>query len=284
MSNEFTDIAAPPSYYSSTKQPDLYDINSREEKFRSIVDKHEISLDFSQRLQQLQGFKVVFIFDDSGSMRAPLMDSPLNNENSLLKATRWDELQFFAKIALEVVTLFDPDGVSVYFLNKKPSPIHNIKNESELTALFADQPRGFTPLPRVLQQVLNENNRYLIEKKLLIIIATDGEPTNDRGISAIQEFKQILISRSPKVFTTIVACTDDDDSVDYLNKWDRDLNNLDVVDDFRSERKEVRAAKGPAFPFTFGDYVVKSLIGSIDPELDNLDEKTNSESCPCSII
>jgi len=38
------------------------------------------------------------------------MDSPLNTENNLLKATRWDELQFFAKIALEICTLFDPEG------------------------------------------------------------------------------------------------------------------------------------------------------------------------------
>ena len=83
---------------------------SRDEKFKDIVDKYEISLDFSQRLQQLQGFKIVFIFDDSGSMNAPVMDSPLNNSNSLLKATRWDELQYFAKISLEIATLFNPEG------------------------------------------------------------------------------------------------------------------------------------------------------------------------------
>jgi hypothetical protein len=70
-----------------------------------------------------------------------------------------------------------------------------------------------------------------------------------------------------------VACTDDDEAVSYLNKWDRELDNLDVVDDYRSERKEVKAAQGSSFPFSFGDYVVKSLIGSIDPTLDNLDEK-----------
>lgn len=88
--------------------------------------------------------------------------------------------------------------------------------------------------------------------------------------------------RSPRVFTTIVACTDDDDSVEYLNKWDRQLPNLDVVDDFRNERKEIRAVKGQSFPFSFGDYVVKSLIGSIDPEIDNMDEADTS--CNCQIV
>lgn len=276
--NEFTHMPAPPTYFASTKDSK----DNREQKFREIVDKHEISLDFSQRLQQLQGFKVVFIFDDSGSMNSPLMDSPLNNENTLLKATRWDELQYFAKISIEIATLFDPDGCSVYFLNKKPSPVLNVKDEADLIPLFADRPRGFTPLPRVLDQVLRDNERFLNEKKLLILICTDGEPTDDRGKSAIPVFKQSLLNRSSRVFTTIVACTDDDASVDYLNKWDRQLDNLDVVDDFRSERKEVKAAKGSAFPFSFGDYVVKSLIGSIDPELDNLDEK--DQLCSCQII
>lgn len=50
----------------------------------------------------------------------------------------------------------------------------------------------------------------------------------------------------------------------------------DVVDDYRSERNEIKKARGHGFSFTFGDYVVKSLIGSIDPELDNLDEKDST--------
>lgn len=280
--NEFTSLPhdGPPSY---AKYPSAPQSMSREDRFRDVVEKHEISRDFSQRLQQLQGFKVVFIFDDSGSMNASLMDSPLNTESNLLKATRWDELQYFAKISLEIVTLFDPDGASIYFLNKQPSPVHNVKHDYELTDLFRDRPRGFTPLPRVLNQVLSDNAKYLSERKLLVLIVTDGEPTDDYGKSAIPAFKESLQRRSPKVYTTVVACTDDDASVEYLNKWDNQLPNLDVVDDFRNERKEVRAAKGTSFPFSFGDYVVKSLIGSIDPELDNMDEKKDT-LCNCQIL
>ncbi len=158
---------------------------SDEDRFRAIVDKHEISLDMAQRLQQLRGFKIVFIFDDSGSMNAPLDDSPLNNSNSLMKATRWDELQYFAKISVEIASLFDTDGCSIYFLNKQPSPLHNIRDESQVAPMFIDKPRGFTPLPRVLDTVLRDNERYLAEKKLLIVIATDGAPTDDNGMMKI---------------------------------------------------------------------------------------------------
>ncbi len=83
------------------------------------------------------------------------------------------------------------------------------------------------------------------------------------------------------MFTTIVACTDDEESVGYLNKWDRVLKNLDVIDDFRSEREEIKRRKGSEVRFSFGDYVVKSLIGSIDQSMDGMDEK---KSYCCNII
>jgi hypothetical protein len=175
--------------------PDLF--ASREEKYRNIINKHEINLEYSQRLQLLQGYKIVFVFDDSGSMNTPLTESPLNNQDTLLKATRWDELRYFAKISVEIATLFDPEGCDLYFLNRKPSPVHNVSHESQVIPLFKNKPKGFTPLPRVLEQVLADINRYVNEKKLLIIIATDGEPTDDNGKLF---FKQYPSSKGTKTW------------------------------------------------------------------------------------
>jgi hypothetical protein len=89
---------------------------STEEKYREIVNKHEINIEYAKRLNLLQGYKIVFIFDDSGSMNTPLSESPLNKQNTLLKATRWDELQYFAKISVEIATLFDPEGSQKVFI------------------------------------------------------------------------------------------------------------------------------------------------------------------------
>ena len=83
------------------------------------------------------------------------------------------------------------------------------------------------------------------------------------------------MGRPPNVFTTVLACTDEDDSMEYLNNWDKNLPRLDVVDDYRNERREILSAQGSHFPFSFGDYVAKSLVGSIDPSIDNLDENKN---------
>lgn len=272
----------PPSYEESradTREP--YVKLSREEKFRQIIRKFEISNEYAQRLQQLVGFKIVFVFDDSGSMNTILQDSPLNTAATLFRATRWDELRHFSEIAIQIATLFDQQGCDIYFLNRQPSPLRRVTDPSQLADIFKEPPSGYTPLPRVLSSLLTDNHpSTLNERKLLVIIATDGEPTDDTGRTAVREFKQALKSRAPVVFTTVVVCTDDEESVRYLNRWDRKLPRLDVVDDYRNEREEVKKAKGRGYSFTFGDYVVKSLVGSIDPELDRMDEQN---SC-CAVI
>ena len=51
---------------------------------------------------------------------------------------------------------------------------------------------------------------------------------------------------------------DDDECIGYLNDWDRKIPNLDVVDDYRNEKKEIQACQGKNFPFSFGD--VSDLI------------------------
>ncbi len=149
--------------------------------------------------------------------------------------------------------------------------IYTINNPNQLDDIFNIKPKGFTPLPRVLTQVLNEHAQLSTQKKLLVIIVTDGEPTDDKGNQDINAFKAVLSRRDHLVYTSIIACTDDDKTVEYLNYWDQELPRLDVVDDFRSEKKQVQKKHGIDFMFTFGDYVVKALLGSIDPQFDNLD-------------
>ncbi len=77
-------------------------------KFRDILDKYEISSFMAKHLQKLSEYKTCFIFDDSGSMNDKLLSSPLNTETKI--ATRWDELKYFAKIAIEICSVFNPEG------------------------------------------------------------------------------------------------------------------------------------------------------------------------------
>jgi hypothetical protein len=249
---------------------------TREERYRDIINRHEISLYYSQKLQSLCLFKIVFIFDDSGSMNTSLNESPLNS--SSFKATRWDELQYFSKISIELANIFNENGSDVYFLNRPV--VRNIRSTDQLMPYFQSRPAGFTPLTRVLKNVLNDNSaHFLQEGKLLIVIITDGEPTDENGKVDIRDFKRALKDRHRNVYTTIVSATDDYTTMKYLDDWDVTIPRLDVIDDYRSERAQVMRHKGSSYRFTFGDYVVKSMVGSIDFSMDHKDEATNCMIC-----
>ncbi|RNA30146.1 von Willebrand type A [Brachionus plicatilis] len=268
----------PPPYQTSTYNASN---DSREQKFREIINKYEISLFFADKLQLLNMFKIVFVFDDSGSMNATLSDSPLNS--GLLKATRWDELQYFSKISIEIANIFNENGTDIYFLNR-PMARH-ISSADQLLPYFQNKPSGYTPISRVLRTILANNHPgELGERKLLIIIVTDGEPTDDYGRVDTHTFKEVLKSRNHTTYTTIVSCTDEDETMNYLNNWDKTLPRLDVVDDYRNERLEILRAQGRTFSFSFGDYVVKSIIGSIDQKLDNLDENFYGSNQGCCAV
>jgi hypothetical protein len=131
-------------------------LQSSEEKLRSIVNKYEISQYLVHKLQLLQAFKIVFVFDDSGSMNTKLDESPLNNANSFSKATRWDELKYFASISIEIASIFSVEsGCDIYFLNRYPSPVKNVSDSSLLVNYFHNRPEGYTPICSVLTQVIN---------------------------------------------------------------------------------------------------------------------------------
>ncbi|CAF3539421.1 unnamed protein product [Rotaria sp. Silwood1] len=168
-------------------------------------------------------------------------------------ALPWDELKQTVSIVVDIASVFDPNGVDIYFLNR--DPIFNVRNSSELIPIFAVPPE---------------------ERNLLILIATDGVPTNDDGYQDILTFKKVLQDeRKPinRIPVTIIACTDDDQSMDYLDDWDKEIPNLDVVDDYRNEKKQILKCQGNDFPFSFGDYIVKILMGGIDKWFDDLDER-----------
>lgn len=255
---------SPPAYYASSRDDQLM------AQFRALAQRYEINDHFASKLKQLEGFEIVLILDDSGSMNTPLRDQ--GNAGPFTRSvTRWDELKTTASIIADIASVFDKDGLDVYFLNR--ATMHQVTSSQQLGMVFASPPTGMTPITPVLQHVLNEKQNVMVERKLLIIIATDGAPTNQAGQIDTESLRRVLMARnSERCHVTFLACTDDDQTMEYLNKWDTDIHHLDVVDDYHSERAEVLKAQGPQFRFSFGDYIVKCLLGSIDPEFDALDE------------
>lgn len=69
---------------------------------------------------------------------------------------------------------------------------------------------GPTPIVPVFRRVLRDKQNEISERKLLILLATDGVPTDDQGFRDIRSFKHVLkYERNPtdRIPVTIIACT-----------------------------------------------------------------------------
>ena len=89
-------------------------------RLKEICQTHEIHNKNVQALHQLEGFEIVCIIDDSGSMNngtTDLTDSQIDDPFVKGK-TRWNELQSKIGIVVDIASCFDPDGIDIYFLNK----------------------------------------------------------------------------------------------------------------------------------------------------------------------
>lgn len=144
----------------------------------------------------------------------------------------------------------------MYFLNR--ATVLNVTSSEQVAPVFAAPPAGLTPTTPVLRHVLQAKKAVSAEKKVLIVIATDGAPTNAQGEVDTAGLHHVLTAErdASRVHVSFVACTDDPSTVAYLNEWDRKMPNLDVVDDYQSEREEILKKKGRDFPFSFGNYIV----------------------------
>ncbi|CAF0949327.1 unnamed protein product [Adineta steineri] len=266
-----TDMQSNQQQYHETMPNHHMSSENRLAEFQQLVARYEINHTFATKLRALEGYEIVFICDDSGSMNTPLgnLSGPFDKMPS-----RWDELKQTVSIVVDIASVLDPDGVDIYFLNREP--LFHVRNSSQLISVFAVPPAGPTPIVSVLRRVLRDKQHEIEERKLLILLATDGVPTDNQGHRDIRSFEYVLKhERKPvnRIPVTIIACTDDNDCIGYLNDWDKKIPNLDVVDDYRNEKREIQGRQGKQFPFSFGDYVVKILMGGVDSWFDDLDEK-----------
>jgi hypothetical protein len=68
-----------------------------------------------------------------------------------------------------------------------------------------------------------------------------------------------------------VACSDVDAEIGYLNKLDKDVDFVDVLDDYTTERKSVEKRAGYQF-YSLGDHCARMFVGPVFSKYDSLDE------------
>ena len=221
---------------------------------------------YDEHLLVLQDFEIVIVCDDSGSMVTRVKST---------RRTRWEELCDTVKKVLRIAIRFDTNGVDLHFLNGGKHL--KVKHPDQVDSVFARKPTGYTPLVPVLKDIFQSTMaRSGRDKKLLVLVATDGRPTNEDGDDDLAKFEHVMdkVRNAKTTYVSFLLCTEDTKSMEYLKKWDERMPNVDVTDDYDTELARIRKCqKNENFPFTKDDYIIKVLVGPIVPDIDNLNEK-----------
>ena len=234
-----------------------------QDPFLFFFQKYQISPYYRNDLMTLGQFDIVLVLDDSGSMSTA-------TENG----TRWSELKGMATPIVELGSLLDSDGIDVIFLNRGTR--RNVRSINDIQDLLVNPPQYRTPLSNKVREAMS----LAKGKPQLILIMTDGEPytvddQRDPNFDSVHVFRRVLeVERnSDLAYVSILKCSNNDDDTGYLDVMDKQLRNLDVIDDYVSERNEVLRKQGPNFQYTPGDNIARFLLGSIFPRYDNMDER-----------
>lgn len=158
--------------------PSIQDIlNINPSKFELLVKQRELNPNIANQLRDvLSTCEIVLLCDDSDSMSLNIAEEgldPFATRNS----TRWLELKKLTAIIIQFVTSMNDDGLDIYFLNREK--ICNVKSINGLQNVFNILPQGSTNISNTLMQIYEDKKYILNYKKLLIVVITDGEPTDN---------------------------------------------------------------------------------------------------------
>lgn len=209
----------------------------------------------------------IWVVDNSGSMMKQdgnRLISAKKNSIKLVPCTRWAEIQetinYHSEMAglLKAPTIFrlmNNPGVHIgpqeFSIADKGSDPQVIRNDIELArrTMMKASPSGVTPLSRHVIEIRELVTTMMDDlnsqgKKVTIVLATDGLPTNETGVGGIRErneFTEALRSlQGLPVWLVIRLCTDEQNVVDFYNEIDENLElSIEVLDDLSQEAEEV---------------------------------------------
>lgn len=207
-----------------------------------------------------------WVVDNSGSMNKTdgnrLIPTKKNTYVKMVPCTRWKELQETVEYHSQLSALLHAP-TSFCLLNnpgaavgpqefsigdKGPEMIPSDLQLAKRTMTNAT-PSGVTPLSdhvnNIRSMIANMADELRHEgRKVAVILATDGLPTDAGGIGGYAE-KQMFIQSLRSLeglpcWIVVRLCTDDEDVVEFYNNLDQQLElSIEVLDDFTSEAREV---------------------------------------------
>merc|ERR1712165_597892 len=184
------------------------------------------------------------------------------NKVTFVNCTRWEEIKECVNYHANYAALLG--SPTIFRLLNAPGSIvgpssfsiaeHSIENvNSELyearSLMDRVQPGGYTPLREHILKIYDLilpmcNTLKETGQKAVIVIATDGRPTDESG--RMNDFATKMFVEAMRrleglpVWVVIRLCTDDNDVVEFYNNLDENLElRLEVLDDFTQEGVEV---------------------------------------------
>lgn len=238
---------------------------------------NEISTKYLKLIEERSKYGSVLVLDDSSSM------NELADKNGSYTLTRWDELRQMTKIIIEA-HISMKQSCDIYFINRGHK--RHVSSWEMIASYFISPPTGHTHLVGVLESIFQhqEEDPSLSKQPVIVHILTDGHPTNPQNQEDTNTFIACVLQQQQKhpqfYHFSIILCINDIllKSI-YQNM--KTIENIDVIEVYRSELQIIRRIHGKHYPFTIGDYIMKILTSTIDRSLHNVDN--DQIGCQCSL-
>ncbi|KAK9837841.1 hypothetical protein WJX74_006076 [Apatococcus lobatus] len=240
--------------------------------FRALAQKWNMPVELAFDLAALALYDVIIYADDSGSMAF--------EEGG----ERIADLKLILGRVAEVATLFDDDGISIRFMN---SPVNgdNIRDAAAANNVVSQVNfNGLTPLGTNLDakvirpMVVGPMQQRSLQKPVLIICITDGEPTGEPRMAVGQVIKnaknfgaQTQYGGGAVAFQFAQVGTDTRAQA-FLAQLDNDPEIGNLVDATSYYELEAEEMKRKGVTLTPELWLVKLLVGAIDRSYDEQDE------------
>ena len=235
----------------------------------------EGSLWLAHRLAALSNYELDFIIDNSLSMNQ--RDGMRNPETGLIMSRLEEAIHRLSNIA-DLLSYIPVKGITLRTLSGDHTPVdigchappHEIAGQIKDYLEYVNRsPRtSNTPLYTALFTSLNENRNS--PNPRIIYVLNDGKPHSGGGPESV--YQLLRDGRcGEKNPVCLIACTDDQKSIAWMNDADEIAENVHVIDDFDSEKEKIKAKQGQNFPVTEGFDAMSLLLGAID----NLFDKAN---------
>lgn len=251
------------NYPSAPSMPPIYQekIIPKDDIFQDVCVALDIHSSYIEYMNKIMHYgNIIFLCDDSGSMNA------LNTDSN---KRRYEELFENLEYAITLVKAIGSNcNISIEFLNN-PRVYTNVESyESVKYDLLNQSFNGRTPLITSLEKIYS---KYNSEVNNLIVVITDGSPTDSTHKSMFADTIKKIVSNK-YFYISFLVCTDNDEDVEYLNNIDKDYDKVEVLDDYESEKKEVLKSQGKDYKYTKYTHIARTILSPMCPELNKLDE------------